>query len=108
MSRNKKLALIVIPSLFVFFSVFFSYSKTSMLGFAVSVFLFFILTRKYILGKDLSEKEARVVKFFPPLLVFTAAALVFVKQDLFLHLGSMINRLDNLQSAIQRFFYNPI
>jgi len=57
-----------------------------MLGFAVGIFLFFIITRKYIFEKELSEKQARIVKFFPAVLVFTAAALVFIKRDLFLHM----------------------
>lgn len=108
LEKRLTVTLISVPSLFVFLSIFFSYSKTSMLGCIVWIFLFFMITRKYIYGKDLSENQARVVKFFPAVLVFTASALVFVKRDLFLHMGAMINRLDNLERALGMFLYNPI
>lgn len=107
-SSRTKIFLLTIPTLFVFTSVFFSYSKTSMLGFAVGIFLFFIITRKYIFEKWMSEKQVRIVKFFPAVLVFTASALVFVKRDLFIHMWAMINRLDNLERAVGMFLYNPI
>ncbi len=106
--KQKNLLLLVPPALWVFLSVFFSYSKTSMLGLIVWIFLFFVITRKYIYGKDMSEKQARIVKFFPLVLIFTASALVFVKRDLFTHMWAMINRLDNLERAVGTFLYNPI
>lgn len=108
LGKQKNIFLVSIPSLFVFLSVFFSYSKTSMLWFVVGIFLFFVITRKYIYGKDLNENQARIVKFFPLVLIFTALALVFVKRDLFLHIWAMVNRLDNLERAIGTFLYNPI
>lgn len=106
--KSSKIAWISIPSLFVFLSVFFSYSKTSILWLIVWLFLFFVLIRKYIYDQKLSETQARVVKFFPLVLIFTASALVFVKRDLFIHMWAMINRLDNLERAVGMFFYNPI
>ena len=107
-AKQKASLLIALPTLFVFISVFFSYSKTSILGLFVWIVIFFALIRKYVFKADLSEKQVRVIKFFPLVLIFTASALVFIKRDLFTHLGSMINRLDNLERAIWMFFYNPI
>ena len=108
LGKQKNLLLIVPPALWVFLSVFFSYSKTSILGLIVGIFMFFMIMRKYIYGKDMNEKQAKIVKFAPLALIATAMALVLAKRDLFTHLGSMINRLDNLERAVGTFLYNPI
>ena len=108
LTRQKKYLFIGIPTLFIFLSVFFSYSKTSILWLFVWILIFFAIVRRYIFETNLSEKQVKFLKFAPLILIFTAGLLVFLKRDLFTHLGSMINRLDNLQRAVQMFFYNPI
>jgi len=57
-----------------------------MLGLIVGIFMFFMIMRKYIYDKDMSENQAKIVKFAPLALIFTAMALVFVKRDLFTHM----------------------
>jgi len=36
------------------------------------------------------------------------ALVALLKWELFLHLGAVINRLENLSKSIEMFFYNPI
>ena len=108
LGRKKNLFLIVPPAIGVFLSVYFSYSKTSILGLIVGIFVFFVFMRKYVYGKDMSEKQEKIIKFAPLALIATALVLVLANKDLFTHLWSMINRLDNLQRAVGTFLYNPI
>ena len=86
-------------------AIFFSYSKTSLLGFVFCVGVFIYLTRKYIYNKKISQK------FLQNLGLITLLPIVFVsifKAELFLHLGAIINRIDNLSKSVEMFFYNPI
>jgi hypothetical protein len=39
---------------------------------------------------------------------FFLLIVMYIKRNLFLHLWSMINRLDNLGKSVEMFFYNPI
>lgn len=85
-------------------AIFFSYSKTSMLGvlFAVSLFSFFAY--KYIYQKKITRK------FYITLWALCATPILLValiNWHLFLHLGSVLNRLDNLGKSLEMFFYNP-
>ena len=34
--------------------------------------------------------------------------MLFIKRDLFLHLGAVLNRLDSLSKSVEMFFYNPL
>lgn len=91
--------LLVIPS------IFFSYSKTSVLGLVFAIGMFIYLSRRYIYQKKISKK------FLQILWVIVTLPIIFVavfKWELFLHLGSILNRLENLGKSIEMFFYNPI
>ncbi len=98
-------ALLVIPSLLVITSIFYSYSKTSVLGLFVWIVLFAYLTFTIKYKRKLSTKYiaiAWVISLIP--IVFIA----IIKKDLFLHLWAIINRLDNLKMSVEMFLYNPI
>lgn len=86
-------------------AIFFSYSKTSILGALFTIAMFILLTYKYIYNRKITQK------FYAALagITFTPIALVAVfKWELFLHLWAVINRLDNLSKSLEMFFYNPI
>lgn len=86
-------------------SIFFSYSKTSALGFIFAVCLFIFLIRKFIFGGKVTKK---FLGYLAAAITLPVAALVALKWELFLHLGSVLNRLENLGKSIEMFFYNPI
>ena len=89
----------------IFPAIFFSYSKTSMLGALFAIAMFILLTYKYIYQKKITRK------FYGALaaLMITPIALVaLLKWELFLHLGAVLNRLENLSKSLEMFFYNPI
>jgi O-antigen ligase len=85
--------------------IFYSYSKTSMLWamFAIATFIF--LGYKYIHQKKITRK------FYAALTGLTITPIILVallKWELFLHLGAVLNRLENLSKSLEMFFYNPI
>ena len=90
---------------FIFLAIFFSYSKTSILGWLFAITCFSFLTHKYVYRKKLTKK------FYSILWAIITLPIVLValfKWELFLHLGSVINRLENIGKSIEMFFYNPI
>jgi len=68
--KNKALfwGLFIFPSILVFGSIFFSYSKTSFLGLIFAFILFFFLINKYIYKKFLSKKITWGIEAFIVLL----------------------------------------
>ena len=104
-STSEIISVIVIPSLFVITSIFFSYSKTSVLGLAFGITLFILLIWTIKLKRKITRKFMWITAW-----VFTAPIVLVAifKADLFLHLGAIINRLDNLGKSVEMFFYNPI
>lgn len=102
---NTSKALLVIPSLLIITSIFFSYSKTSILWLLVGITLFLYLTFRIKYKKKLSKKYltiAGIISLIPII------AIAFLKRDLFLHLGAIKNRFDNLLTSVEMFLYNPI
>lgn len=86
-------------------SIFFSFSKTSMLGALFTAGVFIFLSYKYIYRKKITQK------FYILLGVVTTLPLLFISLfhwELFLHMGAMLNRLENLKTSLEMFFYNPI
>ncbi|MCH8518769.1 O-antigen ligase family protein [Candidatus Gracilibacteria bacterium] len=85
-------------------AIFFAYTKTSLLGVLFSGAVFSFLSYKYVLKKQITRK------FYIWLggITFTPIVLVALfKWELFLHLGAVLNRLDNLSKSVEMFFYNP-
>ena len=104
--KDKKIKniLIIIGSILVFAWIFFSYSKTSILGLIFSIVLFIYLTRKIVFEKILSKNFLISTAL---LITLPLVAIISFKRDLFLHLWSLINRADNLGKSVEMFFYNP-
>lgn len=103
--KSIKIPLIAFATLFVLLWVFYSYSKTSYLGFFFALSLLSFLSWKYIYNGKFSKKYLIAAGALFSIPFFTIA---FIKRDLFLHIGSMLNRLDNLAMSVEMFFYNPI
>lgn len=102
---NFSKALLVIPSLLVITSVFYSYSKTSILWLIVWISIFLYLTFKIKYKKTISTKFLSLAWILALLPIIW---LLILKKDVFLHLGSIINRFDNLKTSVEMFLYNPI
>ena len=98
-------SLIGIPSMFVFTAIFFSYSKTSLLGLAFGITFFILIVWILRLKRKITRKFMGITAwiFSTPIIL-----VAIFKADLFLHLGAIINRLDNLGKSVEMFFYNPI
>ena len=76
-----------------------------MLGVVFAAAVFTTLSYKYVYRKKISSR------FYALLAGVTLTPLVLValfKAELFLHLGAMVNRLENLSKSVEMFFYNPI
>ena len=85
-------------------AIFFAYTKTSLLGVLFSWWVFSFLSYKYVLKKQITKK------FYIWIWSLTLTPIILValfKWELFLHLGAVINRLDNLSKSVEMFFYNP-
>lgn len=104
-SISEIMSLIGIPSIFVITAIFFSYSKTSVLWLAFAIALFILMVWTLRLKKKITRKFVWITAW-----VFSAPIILVAifKADLFLHLGAIINRLDNLGKSVEMFFYNPI
>ena len=92
-SLRKKYIISGIFGFLLLAGIFYSYSKTSMLGVVFSAALFIFLSYKYVYRHEIGKK------FYIGLasLVITPLALVGIfKAELFLHIGAMVNRLENL------------
>ncbi len=100
-----KYSLLALPSLLVFVSIFYSYTKTSLLGVLFGLGIIAWLVNKFIFKKWVQRKY---VVWGSSGIVWILIAVVYAKKELFLHLGAMLNRLDNLTHSIEMFFYNPI
>ncbi|MDD3303192.1 MAG: O-antigen ligase family protein [Candidatus Gracilibacteria bacterium] len=100
-----KLVYILVPSLFVILSIFFSYSKTSILGLAFGLSVFFYLAMKYVFKKSLKKSQLYYIYGF---LFIVVIGIVIVKRDLFLHPEAILNRLENLSRSLEMFGYNPV
>lgn len=97
--------LFIAPSILIIVSIFFSYSKTSLLGFVfwIALFVYLVFSQKY--QKKISTKFF-IMSWFTALLPLAMVALM--KKDLFLHLGAIINRFDNLKTSFEMLLYNPL
>jgi len=96
--------LIIIPSIFVLTSIFFAYTKTSMLGFLFWSLLFFYLVRKIKFGKEIGKKFIITSSSIIWIILFI---ILYIKRHLFLHPEAILGRIENLIISIDMFFYNP-
>ena len=104
-SLRKKYIISVIFGFLLLAGIFYSYSKTSMLGVVFSAALFIFLSYKYVYRHEIGKK------FYLGLTALVTTPILLVtlfKAELFLHIGAMVNRLENLSKSVEMFFYNPI
>ena len=104
-TRTQKYTFIAIFWTLILTSIFFSYSKTSILWAIFAIALFSFLTFRYIYRRVITRKmyiQAGIALSLPIILV------IILKWDMFLHLWSVLNRLENLGRSAEMFFYNPM
>lgn len=104
-TKTRKILMIIIPSLFVIPSIFFSYSKTTIIGLAFGISLFTYLVLKFIFNKGLKKKQIYALIWF---FIIAFIWVVIANFDLFLHPEAILNRLENLIRSLEMFAYNPI
>lgn len=97
------LVAIWIPTLFYLPSLYFSYTKTSLLGFLFGLWIFSLLLMK----KHWVKISKRVFLLIWSIFVFLAWIFVYIKRDLFLHIWSILDRLNSLEKSFEMFTYNP-
>jgi len=103
--EKKKYILIGLFWILIIPAIFFSYSKTSILGVVFAMWVFIYLVRKFIYGKKITTN---FLQYLSIALLLPIIGISIFKAELFLHLWAIINRLDNLSKSIEMFFYNPI
>ncbi len=86
-------------------AIFFSFSKTSMLGLLFCGVMFSLLGYKYVYQKNITQKFYMILA---GVLVIPITLTLILKWEMFLHFWAVINRLDNLKISMEMFFYNPI
>ncbi len=104
-NKSLKYLLLIIPTIFVIPSIFYSYSKTSILWLVFWLSLFAYLSSKFIFNKSLNKKQ---INYLYTILIIIFIWIVIVKKDLFLHPEAILNRLENLNRSLEMFLYNPI
>ncbi len=100
----KKYLIISIVSILIITSIFYSFTKTSMLWFVFWVLTFIYLSRKIIYNKTIPKK---VLISISSLMVLGVIWLVYLKRNLFLHPEAILWRVENLVISIKMFFVNP-
>lgn len=97
--------LVVIPTILVVISIFYSYTKTSLLWFIFWIAIYAGLTYKYKYKKEFSNEIIIAIWWVMSLLV---SVFIYLKRDLFLHPDAVLWRVDNLVTSWKMFFWNPI
>ena len=94
----------LIPSILVLSSIFFAFTKTSILWFLFWSLLFIYLVRKVKYSKDISKKQA---VWWLSIIWIILVFILYVKRNLFLHPEAILWRVENLITSINMFFRNP-
>lgn len=96
--------LLVIPSIFVFVAIFYSYTKTSMLGLLFWALLFTYLVRKIKYKKEISKKFVISSGLIVSVVLWF---ILYIKRSLFLHPEAILWRIENLIESYHMFMFNP-
>lgn len=96
--------LIWIPTILVLISIFYAYTKTSMLGFLFGSLLFIYLVRKIKYEKEIWKKFIITSSSIIWMILFI---VLYIKRNLFLHPEAILWRVENLIMSVDMFFYNP-
>lgn len=93
-----------IPTTLILISIFFAYTKTSVIWFLFWIILFIYLVRKIKYQKTISKKFFIISSSIIWIILFT---ILYIKRNLFLHPEAIYWRIENLITSINMFFYNP-
>ncbi|MCT4617476.1 MAG: O-antigen ligase family protein [Candidatus Gracilibacteria bacterium] len=107
--KNKKSAInyslyIGLPTLVYLVSIFYAYTKTSLLGFLLGAILFVLIAFR----DKLKQIPKKIYLGGGALFIGALGSLVWIKRDLFLHIGSTLNRVENLEHSFHMWRYNPV
>lgn len=100
----RRVLLVWVPTLIILTSIFYAYTKTSMLWFLFWSMIFIYFVRKIKFWKTLSPIFLWISWGVVGMVLFT---LLYVKRHLFLHPEAILWRVENLIMSIDMFFYNP-
>ncbi len=92
-------------SLIVAISVFFSYTKTSLLWLMFGLSLFVFLAYKYKYKKQITQNQILISWSVVWILWMV---FIYIKRALFLHPEAVLWRMENLITSWKMFFYNPL
>jgi len=92
-STRKKYIVSIIWTFLVLLSIFFSYSKTSYIGFLLGVIVFLIMGWKVFMQDAFSKKY---LKYAIIVTLCLGMLWMYMYRDLFLHIWSMLKRFENL------------
>lgn len=103
-NKLNRFFIIWIVSILIITSIFYSYTKTSMLWFVFWVLTFIYLSRKIIYNKTIPKK---ILISISSLMALLLILLVYIKRNLFLHPEAILWRVENLVISVKMFFVNP-
>ncbi len=103
--QKQKYMMITIFWVLLLTAIVFSYSKTSMLWVVFAACMFSYFSYSYIYRKKITRKMYAI---WAAILALPIVWVMALKWEMFLHLGSMVNRLENLGRSAEMFFYNPM
>jgi len=96
--------LLIVPSIFVFIAIFYSYTKTSTLGLLFWSLLFTYLVRKIKYNKEVSKKFIVISSIVVSVVLWF---ILYIKRWLFLHPEAILWRIENLVKSFDMFMFNP-
>jgi len=96
--------LLIVPSIFVFIAIFYSYTKTSVLGLLFWSLLFTYLVRKIKYNKEVSKKFIIIWSIVVSVVLWF---ILYIKRWLFLHPEAILWRIENLVESFDMFMFNP-
>lgn len=103
-NKLNRFFIIWIVSVLIITSIFYSFTKTSMLWFVFWVLTFIYLSRKIIYNKTIPKK---ILISISSLMALWLVLLVYIKRNLFLHPEAILWRVENLVISVKMFFVNP-
>lgn len=89
----KKYIYVMSGTLLILLSIFFSYSKTSYIGFLLGAIIFLFMSWKMFMKNKFPQKYLQLIIVFG---VLFGIGWMYIYRDLFLHIGSMLKRFENL------------
>ncbi len=103
--RKYQITLFFCFALLFWISIFYAFTKTSILWWVVGAVLFLYLVRKVIFNKTFSR---RFMIILGGIISIILAIGLYIKRDLFLHPEAVLWRAENLIISVKMFLFNPL